>query len=611
MTTLNTGYYYGNARYAGLTGGSVAGSVSVKARNTSVAASVVDTVALSNGTPAQRSTYSPSVVATNVVSQNVASNAGTAAQSSGETDSQGIFSTGNLSLSDNFANLSRLLGLSGAATDLSSFIKELDESIADEQAWLQSEVDGLLKKAGLSEETKKITFAEDAEGNIVVLGNLRADKKKELERLVNGNTELVERMKTQKAKMEIAAEVRFSVQGGEDSASIIKKIANPGEQTSDLASDSLAAARSHLIDTFLKDNTGASLSQVATKQDAETGEARVLLRDAEGRAIDNGAFQSLLGGFPALKNELIRHAKTSNEKSVTDMTPRAIGVGEAAVSSGSGDVRALMTFKRGELTEAENEESALTEEDFKNWAQKVRGYLTREEGAVSIYNRDFANHDPDLEIVDFSVRVDSNGNVQIENVITRGGDEKDNFRAQGMLNKMADEEFLKEATAFGEALFNYHDDEHGDVAEFKHFAVIGNSGGHGVNYQIYSPEADKTALKELESIADEAAAALTSLFGSSGVESPFQIHWDGEQLTLLDGLGLLSDMETKKIGGILKTLNERLVSDDPLNDSLFDDKLSLEMAEVLDKLFQLKETRDKIHDPTLKNLGVTFTVNGR
>ena len=106
-----------------------------------------------------------------------------------------------------YTDLGTMLGLKGMFSDKTSLLGSLRNLISKESKGLTSDLGDIFKKAGLGDVTKKITFSEDAKGDIVIEGNISTRQKNKLAKLVNGDPELVERIKTQKARMELASEL--------------------------------------------------------------------------------------------------------------------------------------------------------------------------------------------------------------------------------------------------------------------------------------------------------------------------------------------------------------------------------------------------------------------
>lgn len=522
----------------------------------------------------------------------------------GESDPKRIFNDRIEILGD----LSRLVGLEESAADPASFVKSLDALIEEETQSLQSLLNSLMSQVGLGNETKKITFGEDADGNIVVLGNIRADKKKELEKKINGDTDLVERIKDQKAKMEIADEVRKSLSEDEGGPAAIDALLSTENGPAGLGSESLSAARTQLLNSYLKKNAGLTLDSLSMTRDAD-GEMHVAYRDQNGNETGHAALQELLNDFSGLKHELLAHLEGGATSGVSAAAAEPIAVGEESSSDEPECVRTLLSIKRGALEGASDEE----EIDFESWARSIRSALTRagetedQDGAVLKYNKQFAKFDSDLEITDFTVRIDDKGRMRVENVQTRGGTEEDNRRAEKIVNSLVSGDVRESAKGFGEALLAHHDDEHGDVQQYKHRIILAS--GLEDAYRIESPDADRAAMEEFESLSGKIGQSLNSLFQTFNIDEPFDIHWNGSELSINKLFG--STANGKRVMGVLDQLNERLGSADPLDESPFSTKLTPEWSKLLDQFLELGEIRDKFHDPQMREAGLTFTVAGK
>ena len=167
-------------------------------------------------------------------------------------DKMGIF-TGS---SSPLTSLGKLLGIEGTFSNKTSFLNALKKQIDEESKALTTLLSQKLGDAKLGDITKKVTFAEDADGNIVITGNISARKKKELARIIKNDPELAERIKTQKARMEIADELK---KDGE----VDKKTNKVYE--ADLSDKKFDAARTQLLKDFLRKN-GTSLDEFESAQ---------------------------------------------------------------------------------------------------------------------------------------------------------------------------------------------------------------------------------------------------------------------------------------------------------------------------------------------------------
>ena len=168
---------------------------------------------------------------------------------------------------DSLASLGQIIGLDeSAAQDVQSFITALERNIAVDTPRLIELLNAALRQANLGDVNKKITFSQDAEGNIVIEGNLREDQKKRLATIINGDTELSELIKTQSAKQAVLDELKASITDEPvfiNSPSAWKRhAARPAGFN--LSQDSLATAREQLLKNFL-DRQGISLSDLEGK----------------------------------------------------------------------------------------------------------------------------------------------------------------------------------------------------------------------------------------------------------------------------------------------------------------------------------------------------------
>jgi hypothetical protein len=194
----------------------------------------------------------------------------------------------------------------------------LEWSLQSETQELTDILNGLLKDVGLDNETEDIIFAEDKDGNIIIEGNIDDAKKKQLTEIINGNKELVERIKNQKAVMEI-------IRGLDP------------ENNLDISSDEFLGARTQLLNRFLVKELGVSLDDV-TSQSMEDGSISVLIQqDNKDNTIANNQLQLVFDQLPSLKKELV-HYLTEKPQNTS---------GES--------VRYLLKMKQNILFEAANE----------------------------------------------------------------------------------------------------------------------------------------------------------------------------------------------------------------------------------------------------------------
>ncbi|MDR0609565.1 MAG: hypothetical protein LBG58_05600 [Planctomycetaceae bacterium] len=442
-----------------------------------------------------------------------------------KTDNREASSDFSSQQNDFYNILGRLLDLKGTTSDISSFLSLLNRSIADESKNLTKILGNLIKDAGLGDVTKKITFAEDEAGNIVITGNINAKKKRELAALINKNPELAERIKNQKMKMEIVAELEK-------------------EDVSDF---------SQLSSVIPK------LQEILQKRVLQNEESR----------LNAAVYQSLLKEFK--QNELSKQVGFSNNDD---------------------ELKPLLAMKRGVLSEAIDETK-----DFK---EEVRQFRSQIAAFVKEYNETIAINNDDLRITDFSVRIDEKGNINIEDVQTRGGDAKQNLNALRFLRKHTGS-LHETAKELATEILEVHDDQYGDVKEYKHEVVI-DSQAFG-DFRIESPEADRAAWEKLTTLGNKIGQALGKYWGLSG---QFEITFDADGKLSIDQV-TLAGSKGKNIRAVLLELNKRLESEDPFNDELTDIKLSNKMEGILEQLVEMKEIREQIHDQKLRELPMSLT----
>jgi hypothetical protein len=483
----------------------------------------------------------------------------------------GIFSTEN-----SFTSLGQLLGLEGTFTDKASLLSALDKLIETESKELTSAISRKLTQAGLTGVTKKITFAEDADGNIVIEGNISARQKRQLAKIINDDPELVERIKTQKARMEVAEELRKD--GTKDTAT--------GEpHKADLGDKKFDAARTQLLREALRES-GVSLDDINCQESL--------------RQI------SMSGQFFAIESELHAHVDRVNapQASHTWAPGEAIRINEGSPAEKSTAVRSLLSMKRGELSEATDEER-----NFGLEMMQLRSTINRQ--IVDKYNDMYDGIMSDWQITGFSMEIDHNGKLKITDVQTWGNDPDANKQAERVMNtwlagKVRDIEEGEEeadyarvssmsemARELGLAMLDAHDDEHGDVKEFKHKIV--ESGFYG--YEILSPDADRAALMEIELLSREIGIALGDFFDKHmGIESPFAIIFGNDGMLSLDS-GTLTHEQSAAVRQVLDELNDYLRAERAGEDT--EGMLSPRLSGLAEKFLALSELQDKIHDKSL------------
>ena len=490
------------------------------------------------------------------------------------SDEIGLFSGSH----NPYTNLGTMLGLEGKFSDRDTFLSSLNNLISRENKALTSDLSNVLKKAGLEDVTKKITFAEDAKGNIVIEGNISTRQKTKLAKLVNSDTELVERIKTQKARMEIAGELER------------------GE--TNLAHEKFDVARTQILKDYL-DKNGIPLDDVRL-EDHESGLKNFALRDDNGNRKEGGeTLDDLLNNtFPELGREILAYTERKN---ATQTRAVSLGIDAATNKDDSTSVRSLLSMKRGVLYEesgaGRNIDSQI-QSLFDNVSSKI----------VAEVNRMFEEtlSDEDSKISDYNIKVDSTGRVKISDVRTIGNDPIANANAEKLMNGMMDSELRKTANNIGSAILEFHDEEHGDVVEYTHEVTL--KSGSKTDYEITSPEADEAALREIKTLTNEIGSFLNDFFKATlDISGSFNLVFDDKSLQLFDA-GTLSPKDAVVVKNVLADLNKYIAGDDTVDES--DDTLPSKYGNVGDKLIALKEAHAKLHDKSLiPKKGVHFSFS--
>ena len=452
---------------------------------------------------------------------------------------------------DSLADLGKIIRLDESATkDVQSFVSALETNIAENASNLTKLLNAALKKANLGDITKKITFSQNADGRIVIEGNINDKQKKELAKIINADSELSELIKTQSAKNAVLAELKESIT--DEPVNFKSYGAWKKHNTSagfNLAKDSLAVAREQLLKNFL-DKNGIDLSDLKAEPDI------VLAKHGE------------LGGIKGLFNEI---ANLLSQESMT-VAPAAS--------------KPLLAMKQGELVDAIG-----IEERF-GIDEEVTELKYRFNSWIGEYNRVLTEEQSGLAITGFTLTFDQNGRVNVE-VETSDGASKSAQRGKQFLAT----HFIKPDSfqELGKAILDAHDDEHGDVQEHKHSVII-ESGKQG--YRIESPEADQSALQEITDLTQDIGTALDDFFVKTlSIEKPFGIAFSLDGLLSLENTSMLSSTETRSIKKVLEDINNYLIAEasgEGAETMLFDELIS-----IADRLMALQEARDKIHDKSL------------
>ena len=529
----------------------------------------------------------------------------------------------------NIAGIAKMLGIENA-TNKASLLTALDDLIAEESDALTMLLSRKLGKAGLGDVTKKITFAEDKDGNIVIEGNISARDKRKLAQIINGDSELVDRIKTQKARMEIAEELRKDGETDPKTKEVYQ---------ADFSNKKFDAARTQLLSDVLRRH-GATLDDVANDKENIT---------------------TLLSEFSELSSEVQAYKDRLNAPKPTDMlTPgTALKVGEKRAEK-SDAVRSLLSMHRGTLTEATGEER-----NFRMELGEIRQVINKK--IVDPYNDMYINVDPNAQITKFNMKIDDQGRLSITDVQTFGNDPEANKRAERVMNTWLNLQFDDEeqenpekadaapatnsfgcaapppssscmgsesviqkavnpsgcspspssssntktgptirdvAKEVGLAMLDAHDAEHGDVKEFKH-EIISTS----FNYEILSPDADRAALEEMEMLTWDIGTALGEFFGKTmGIENPFAVIFGSDGMLSLNK-GSLSSLETQAVQKVLKEVNKYLTADAAGEDT--EGMLNPVLTDIAEKFVAMKEIQGKLHDKShIPKKGMVFGVNG-
>jgi len=462
---------------------------------------------------------------------------------------------------DSLDSLGKIIGLDESATkDVQSFINALERNIAVDSSRLTGLLNAALDKAKLGDVKKKITFSQDAEGNIVIEGNIRENQKKRLAEIINDDSELSEFIKTQSAKKAVLAELKESVTD-EPALDMTfsgwrKHNARPGGFN--LTQNNLTSAREQLLKNFL-DRSGISMSDL--------------------EADANAVFETHreLDEIKGLRND-IAHLLTAKAKAAETKT----------TESDATEPQPLLAMKRGELVEAAGANERLGIDEAVNELKQRFNFFTKE------YNRVQANGENsplEFAIIDFTLTFDQEGQLDFD-IKTADGDPKSAQIAKSfMLANMLKPDAFQE---LGLAILEAHDDEHGDVKEYAHSVVI-EQGASG--YRIESEKADQAALQEMETLQQDIGNALGDFFGKTmGLKSPFSITFGSDGLLSLD-VGSLSSFDANAVRDVLKNLNSYLDAEKAGEDT--EGMLSPVLTGIGEKFVALKEVQDKIHDKSL------------
>jgi hypothetical protein len=499
--------------------------------------------------------------------RNLAAMLGDIPLSDSETDTQiGMFS----GTTNPYASLGKMLGLKGTFADKITFRNALSNQISDESKALTKELGKLLKKAGLEDVTKKITFAEDDHGKIVIEGNISAKQKKQLARLVNSDPELVERIKTQKARMEIANELQ--------------------NDKVDLSGEKFDAARTQLLKNYLNEN-GVALDDIRLESGGN-GFKDFVLRDAQGNAKPSDSLHDLLNAMPEAHSEITAHIDRGYSKTGATETGKEESV----------DVRSLLSMKRGVLSEGDDTDPGFGKlvADFR---EMIKTDIIPQYEKMFELDTNLGNEE--LRISDFTMTIDAGGRLKISDVKTKGNDPEKNLEARGILNGLLNKTHNDAAEALGMAILEDHDDEHGDVKEYRHEIVI--PGGLNAEFRIESKEADDAAMREIAVLTQDIGEALGNYFGNIlGIDEPFSLVFSQEGCLTLGDANALTMGNSTAIRKVLAGLNDYLTAEERGEEDATG-KIPSQLSGIAEKLTELKEAFGKLHDKSrIPSGGVRF-----
>ena len=451
-------------------------------------------------------------------------------------------------IDNSLARFGKLLGLNGVFENKDSLKAALKLAIDVESLELAHALEGILGDLGLGDITKKIIFAEDADGNIVVEGNISAKDKQRIAELMNENPELVERIKTQKAKMEI-------LEGLENKAF-------------DLSDGKYLAARTQLFKDYLQKN-GLLFN------DAADGGSQKLDELLEAFSEFAGEIRDIINPKYVPQTIITADPKSVNPPTGEDEQPE------------SNAVRSLLSIKRGDLSEAGDGKI-----DFVKAVADLHWEIL-DKVAWKIYNKEYART-LDEQIESFSMRIDHNGELYITDVQTIGNKADDNAKAKQALNSLLPNYARDSAKTLGLDMLEDHDDEHGDLKDFRHHISIGKDFENG--YRIESPEADKAAALEMLSLMRDVHDELKDFFLMEGITTPFNLFFGADGILSLED-GSLKWTESQLVRKALTAVNDYLVADEAGGDT--EGTLDGKLLKIAEKLVDLKGVQNKFHDRSL------------
>ena len=476
---------------------------------------------------------------------------------------------------DSFEGLSKIMGLDESASkNIQAFVSALEGSVQAAQVALNRQLQAAFDRAGLGDVTKKITFSQDADGRIVIEGNIREGQKERLARIINGNTELSESIKTLGAKRAVLDELKGAItdepelntRGGWE------RFLDRGAGF-DLSKDSLALAREQLLKNFL-DSKGISKSDLANNKEG------VFARHTE--------LDEIKGLRNEIANLLSPQTKSSESVFAESLATKAHAQSGAAPVASAPKLHALLAIRRGEFVDVV---SAVERFDIDQEVITLKANIAK---SIAGYNDKWSETgQTNMHILDHTLTFDENGRASIE-VVTADGEFNSTKHAKKFMMSIANA--LKDHLAgIGSIILDTHDDEHGDVQEYKHSVVI-QSGFVSANYEVISPEADRAALQEMTELMSDIGSALGDLFRGMSIDNPFNLFFGKDGLLSLEG-NSLSAIESQNVRQMMEQINRFLTTEYEGGDT--DGILPNNLTGIAEKLLALKEAKGKIHDKSL------------
>jgi hypothetical protein len=302
------------------------------------------------------------------------------------------------------------------------------------------------------------------------------------------------------------------------------QLSKDGVQTFNFENKKYNAARTQLLKSYLEQN-GSSLDELDRN--------RLLVPEGERDAMYENLY-GILASSTEIHDEIWayldrRDAEAKEAKALERLEFQMPG----GKTEKSPAVRELLSMKRGEISEAASGKRDFGMELMQCRAgifkglEKVSDEVSSSEG----YNTLMRKSNPDWAITDFDMEFDHNGKLRFTNVKTVGGCANSIRAAEAHLNAMFTD---SKPSELGLAILEAHDDEHGDVEEFKHKVIY--QGANGI--KIESKEADQAAMAEIGELLVDIGSAFVDFFAGMGIKNPFAIVLDGDGKLSFDKGGL-------------------------------------------------------------------------